>query len=267
MNKSYLEIINKPQITSLKCIVLDYDGTLTTLRKGWDVILTDYTLSKANPENLYHPEIESKIKAFTDHAGGTTPKQLMSRLVALIEDLGMVDKSDIESVDFYAREYAAHFTEKINARLKDFSENREEFLIRNVREMLDFIKNKKTVNYVVTGSCEIAVSSELKQLEMFGLFEKVYGASLEMEGNLKLDAMNEILEKHRLDTSEVLVVGDGSTEMRAAKELGLPALGIASNEHTGGLCDIKREMLAETGAHAIVSDYSNFEEVWDWLHD
>lgn len=264
---AYFEILSKPKVSEIKCVVLDYDGTLTTLRKGWDLILTDYARGKINPNGLPCDALDDEIRHLCAHAGGTTPKQLVSRLIAIMDKMNLIDKSEIKSLEFYAKDYADHFQEKIDERVKHFAKESESYVITAVRPMLDFISSQKTLNYIVTGSCETAVKDELQKLEMLHHFEKVYGASLEMDGNLKLDAMNEIIARHRLSPCEVLIIGDGSTETRAATELKLPVIGIASDEHTGGLCSKKRDMLAELGAHAIISDYSGFANVWNWLHE
>lgn len=264
---AYFEILRKPKVSEIKCIVLDYDGTLTTLRKGWDIILSDYARQKINPLGLESAGLEDEIRHLCAHAGGTTPKQLVSRLMAIMDKMNLIDKSEIKSIEFYAKDYADHFQVMIDERVKRFATESESYVIKAVRPMLDFISTKNTLNYIVTGSCEIAVKEELHKLEMMHHFERVYGASLEMDGNLKLDAMNEIMARHSLSPCEILVIGDGSTETRAAAELELPAIGIASDEHSGGLCAKKRDMLAELGAHAIIADYSGFQNVWNWLHE
>ena len=41
-----LEILQTPQISTIKCVVLDYDGTLTTFRRGWERILYDFAKNK-----------------------------------------------------------------------------------------------------------------------------------------------------------------------------------------------------------------------------
>ncbi len=264
---AYFEILSKPKVSEIKCIVLDYDGTLTTLRKGWDLILTDYAREKINPNGLPCDGLDEEIRHLCAHAGGTTPKQLVSRLMAIMDKMNLIEKSEIKSVEFYAKDYADHFQEKIDDRVRRFATESESYVIKAVRPMLDFISSKNTMNYIVTGSCETAVKEELQKLDMIHHFERVYGASLEMDGNLKLDAMKEIMDRHQLTPCQILIVGDGSTETRAAAELQLPAIGIASDEHTGGFCSKKREMLADLGAHAIIADYTGFANVWEWLHE
>ena len=98
-------------------------------------------------------------------------------------------------------------------------------------------------------------------------FEKVYGTNLESPDSHKEDAVREIMFNHKLGKGEVLLVGDGSTEVRAAVKLGLAFLGIASDEFNGGVCMKKKRSLTTLGANVIIADYKNFLKVWKWLHE
>ena len=259
------EYLTKPSVDSIKCVILDYDGTLTTFRKGWEFILYPYAKNcidqNHQPEN--NPDLEKDLQYFVAHAGGTNPRQLMGRLADLVEKY--TGKS--ESIEFYIEDYGSIFNAEIQSRVNNFKENSESYLISGVRELMDFLKMNKILTYVVTGSCSKAVSDELVKLEMADFFQEVFGADIHTFGNHKYDAIAEIMKRHNLTEKEVLIVGDGSTEMRAAQDMNLPALGIASDEHNGGLCEHKRELLIGLGAHAIVADYDYFEEVWNWFHE
>ena len=260
-----IEYLDKPEIDKIKCVILDYDGTLTSFRKGQEFILYPYARDciDKNHRAETNPELEKDLQYFVAHAGGTNPQQLMKRLADLIEKY--TGKS--ESVDFYIKDYGAIFNGEIEKRVDGFDEDCEQYVISGVRELLDFLESKSVLNYVVTGSCDKAVSRELNKLEMSKYFEKVYGANVRTVGNHKQEAIKKIMADHQLKEGEVLIVGDGSTEMRAAQKLNLPSLGIASDEHNGGLCPVKKEMLLDIGVHVLIADYQNFEDVWTWFHE
>ena len=262
---SYVEYLTKPSISEIKCVILDYDGTLTTFRKGWEFILYPYVknLIDKNHNKDTNPELEVDLEHLVAHAGGTTPRQLMGRLADLVEKY--TGKS--ESIEHYVSEYGKIFNAEIARRVDSFDDDSESYVISGVRQLLEFLKSKKTLNYVVTGSCGKAVTKELAILSMRDDFLGVYGADGSTIGNHKELAIEEIITKHGLLASEVLIVGDGSTEMRAAVKMNLPSLGIASDEHNGGLCSQKRTLLVDIGANAIVEDYINFKDVWEWLHE
>lgn len=260
-----IEYLEKPSVEKIKCVILDYDGTLTTFRKGWEFILYPYVRDRIDENHLAesNPELEKDLQHFVAHAGGTNPRQLMKRLADLIEKY----TGESESVEFYINDYGSIFNSEIQARVDGFNENSESYVISGVRDLLNFLKNREILNYVVTGSCAEAVSDELQKLEMADFFIDVYGANIHTVGNHKHEAIVEIMKRHNLTKQEVLIVGDGSTEMRVGKDMNLPALGIASDEHNGGLCENKRELLIGLGAHVVIPDYDRFSEVWNWLHE
>ena len=258
------EYLERPEVDKIKCVILDYDGTLTTFRKGWEFILYPYVRDCIDKDHTaeVNPELEEDIQYFVAHAGGTNPRQLMGRLADLIKKY----TGQCESIEYYIKDYGKIFNGEIQRRVAEFSHNSEKYVIHGVRPLLDFLDENNVINYVVTGSCDKAVSDELSILEMSKYFKGVYGANAQTIGNHKEDAIEEIMATHNFGKTEVLIVGDGSTEIRAAKKMSLPSLGIASDEHNGGLCPQKREMLIDVGADVIVADYSNFDEVWNWLH-
>jgi phosphoglycolate phosphatase-like HAD superfamily hydrolase len=260
-----MDVISKPEVSNIKCVILDYDGTLTTFRKGWEFILYPYAKNCINPFHTAesNTDLEADLQHFVIHAGGTSPKQLMERLQELVQKHTGISRE----VDDYISEYGAIFNGEINRRLESFDNNPEEYVISGSREMLNFLNQQGIIMYIVTGSCPEAVSKELEKLGLLQLFLKVYGANRHTEGNHKEVAIAEIIQTQGLKKCEILIVGDGSTEIRAAAQLGLPALGIASDEHTGGLCPKKKENLTRLGAHIIIPDYRKFTDVWSWLHN
>lgn len=260
-----IEFLGKPRVEMIRCVILDYDGTLTTFRKGWEFILYPYVRDciDKNHKPETNSQLEKDIQYFVAHAGGTNPRQLMKRLADLIEKY----TGQSESIEYYIKDYGAIFNGEIQKRVDGFNQDSEQYVISGVRELLDFLDKENVLNYVVTGSCDKAVNRELTKLDLSKYFLQVYGADSKTIGNHKEAAIEEIMRKHNLSQYEVLIVGDGSTEMRAAKKMNLPSLGIANDEHTGGVCPVKKEMLLDIGVHALVADYQNFEEVWNWFHD
>ncbi|MCM8538085.1 MAG: HAD hydrolase-like protein [Lentisphaeraceae bacterium] len=262
---SEIEYIKKPKISKVRAIVLDYDGTLTTFRRGWELILYTYVKIALDPlgEKENDEVLEADLVDFVKHAGGTSPRQLMERLQALI----LKHTGTKESVDYYMSEYSRIFNGEIQKRVSSFNEDSESYVIAGVRELLAFLSEQKTENYVVTGSGTEEVSHELDVLQMSQFFHCVFGTDPLSTGRHKVDSIKSILDQHSLNKDEVLIIGDGSTEARAAKELNLAFIGIASDEHNGGLCEKKRNLLKGISSNAIISDYESFQELWAWLHD
>ena len=190
----------------------------------------------------------------------------MNKMLELIHKFEIVPFNEIKSLDEYAVEYVAYFNEAVNKRLEKSYEDGDRYLIHGTREMLSYLKQENILCYVVTGSAKADVERELEILGLDHHFEQIYGASIDTEGNHKEEAIKEISERHSFKNCETLIVGDGSVEIRAANTLGIMSIGIASDEHEGGLCQRKRDALIEAGAEAIIADYENFAILWSQLH-
>ena len=72
------EIVQKPQISQIKCVILDYDGTLTTFRRGWEKILYNYAFEKICEGKQFSTSkrtiLESDVNKFVNAAGGSSPR-------------------------------------------------------------------------------------------------------------------------------------------------------------------------------------------------
>jgi phosphoglycolate phosphatase-like HAD superfamily hydrolase len=75
-----------------------------------------------------------------------------------------------------------------------------------------------------------------------------------------------VLEQLGVTGPELLGVGDGFAETVEVKRLGGRAVGVASREAgLPGPNPVKRRLLAEWGADAVVSDYADAEALAGWL--
>jgi phosphoglycolate phosphatase-like HAD superfamily hydrolase len=132
----------------------------------------------------------------------------------------------------------------------------ESFMVRGSMQFIDFLHNRGVKNYFVTG----AVVEEGK-----GMFEEVVtlgyklGAGQQMEGLIgsswnhklpKVDIMKELAEKLGAKGDEILVLGDGRSEITAGKELGAYNIG-----RLGKGAERQREILLECGADIIIEDF------------
>ncbi|NQZ58605.1 MAG: HAD family hydrolase [Lentisphaeraceae bacterium] len=265
-----IEFIEKPQVSQIKCVILDYDGTLTTFRRGWEKVLYKYSYDtvcgQVKPDGQLKIRIEGDIQNFVSHAGGSSPQQVMNNLLEIINKFDLRPKNEIKILSEYVMEYVLVFKKAISERLEKSYIDSNRYLIRRTREMLNYLQAKDILCYVVTGSSKSDVENELRILGLDHHFLQVYGASVTTVGNHKEEAIQEICTRHQLKNCETLIVGDGSVEIRAAQTLGLMSIGIASDEHQGGLCSHKRQTLIEAGAHVIIADYEHFETLWSELH-
>lgn len=143
-----------------------------------------------------------------------------------------------------------------NVNLDKAKKDPESFMVKGSKEFLDFLHEHGVRNYFVTG----AVVEEGK-----GMFEEVEGLGYDMgEGKQvealigsswnhklpKIDIMKELAAKLNARGEEILVVGDGRSEITAGRDLGAYNIG-----RLGKGSDRQREILKECGADIIIEDY------------
>lgn len=87
----------------------------------------------------------------------------------------------------------------------------------------------------------------------------IYGAVNDIKKFSKKMDIDMIVNNNNLNSSELIIFGDGPVEIKEAKKRGCIAVGVASNEiRRFGLNYYKRSRLVKAGAHLIVPDFSQY---------
>ena len=66
---------------------------------------------------------------------------------------------------------------------------------------------------------------------------------------------------------KIVIVGDGKVEIALGRASGALTLGAATDEKNGclAIADDKLRRLTAAGAHAIVANFENTEEILEWI--
>ncbi len=145
--------------------------------------------------------------------------------------------------------------------LKKAKENPEEFLIKGSKEFMQYLYDNGVKNYFVTG----AVVDKSIEPPM-GMYEEVLGLGFDIgEGKLvddilgsswdekipKEDVMYRLAKDFNINGENILVVGDGRSEITAGVKLGAVTLSILPIE-----AKRQRQLHEELGADMIIPDYT-----------
>lgn len=145
--------------------------------------------------------------------------------------------------------------------LKKAKENPEEFLIKGSMEFMNYLHEKGIKNYFVTG----AVVDKSIQPPM-GMYEEVLGLGFEIgEGKAvedilgstwdekipKDEVMRRLVKELGIDGKNVLVIGDGRSEISAGVALGAVTVSILPES-----AKRQRELHCELGTNMIIPDYT-----------
>ena len=146
--------------------------------------------------------------------------------------------------------------------LKKAKENPEEFLIAGSMEFMNYLHNKGIKNYFVTG----AVVDKSIEPPM-GMYEEVLGLGFQIgEGKAvedilgstwdekipKDEVMRRLVKELGIKGENVLVIGDGRSEISAGVALGAVTVSILPESATR-----QKELHTELGTNMIISDYTS----------
>jgi bifunctional ADP-heptose synthase (sugar kinase/adenylyltransferase)/phosphoglycolate phosphatase-like HAD superfamily hydrolase len=273
-----IEIVTDlPDDYSFTNAIFDNDGTISTLRNGWEAIMEpmmiNAVLGGAGPAegDREYSRVQARVRHFIDITTGEQTLLQMKGLVDLVSDMGLVPRDGILDEFGYKKIYNDELMVMVEKRLKDLETGRldsVDYSMKNVYHFLDGIQSRGLELYLASGTDAVDVERECRALGYYEYFKgRIYGAVGNLDFDPKKEALKGILKDLGTDKARNLVVfGDGPVEMREAKRVGAYAVGIASNEvDRCGLNTAKRKRLIEAGADIIIPDYLCLDDLLIFL--
>ncbi len=265
-----IELVNEiPVPGRFRYAIFDHDGTISTLRQGWEevmepvmieAILGEETESAGKAE---FEEVRKSVKEFIDQTTGVQTLVQMQGLVHLVEQFGYVPREHILDENGYKGVYNRKLLEMVEARADKFRRGEldlPDVTIKNSVAFLRALSDRGTVLFLASGTDEEDVKREAELLGYADLFTGgIYGAV----GDVSVEPKKEVIKKILAETgadAEIITFGDGPVELRETKKQSGITVGVASNElQRFGLNRAKRERLVLAGADIIVPDFSQME--------
>ena len=260
-----------------KYAIFDHDGTISTLREGWEEIMNPMMIKailgknyKEADDALYH-KVESRVADFIDKTTGIQTLVQMKGLIELVKEFGCVPEDEILDIFGYKKIYNDELLLMVKERekkLKRAELTLEDFTIKNAVPFLTRLYQAGVKLYLASGTDEEDVKSEAKALGYDYLFEgRIYGAVGDVNKEAKKIVLDRILDS--IGTSEsgqIITFGDGPVEIRETHKRNGITVGLASNEQRRyGLNAHKRTRLIKAGADIIISDFSQMEQLLELL--
>ena len=251
----------------IKHAVFDHDGTISTLRQGWELIMAPVMLKailgdqyETADETLYN-KIRHRVLDYIDQSTGIQTIVQMEALVEMVEEFGMVSAEKIRDKFGYKEIYNDALMEQVNKRIEKFKRGELDISDYTVKGSLDFVralKQKGVKLYLASGTDRQDVAAESEALGYADLFDGgIYGSLGDITKYSKKMVIDNIMTENNLQGPELAVFGDGPVEMRECRKREGIAIGVASDEiRRHGLNVEKRARLIKAGAHVIVPDFS-----------
>lgn len=271
---SEIELVNewqeKLQVTHA---IFDHDGTISTLREGWEDIMAPMMIKAIlgerflnADETLYH-RVHDRVLDFIDKTTGIQTLIQMQGLVKLVREFALVPEEQILDEFGYKEIFNNELLAMVRERETKLSRGEltvEDFTIKNSVLLLEVLHNAGVTLYLASGTDHEDVINEAKILGYDHLFKGgIFGAVGDVTKEAKRIVLDRILNE--IDHSKVgkmVLFGDGPVEIREARKRGGATVGIASNEvKRHGLNGKKRSRLIKAGADIVIPDFSQLPEL------
>jgi bifunctional ADP-heptose synthase (sugar kinase/adenylyltransferase)/phosphoglycolate phosphatase-like HAD superfamily hydrolase len=249
-------------------VIFDHDGTLSTLREGWEGVMAPMMLEAVLGPAYGHTgaavvdEVRAQVADLIDRTTGIQTLIQMQGLVELVREWGFVPAGQVLDEHGYKAIYNELLLDRVRVRIEKVRSGqltREDFHLKNALPLLRALRDAGLVLHLASGTDEADVVAEANELgfgEFFG--DRIYGSIGVVEHDAKKVVIERILRENHLDGAQLLTFGDGPVEMRETRKRGGVAIGVCSDEvRRYGFNAAKRRRLIRGGAHLLIPDYSD----------
>lgn len=268
-----IEIITNRNNPEIEYAIFDHDGTISTLREGWEGIMAPMMMKAILGENYdtisdskFH-ELSKRVDEFIDKTTGIQTLVQMNGLVDLVREFGFVPEEKILDPKGYKKIYNDELLKMVNLREHKFQRDElsiRELTIKDSVKFLRYLYDKGIKLYLASGTDIEDVIAEAKTLGYDTLFEgRIFGSVGDVAKEAKKIVLDQILDSIGAGASgKVVTFGDGPVEIRETKKKGGLTVGVASDElRRFGLNEKKRERLIKAGADIIIPDFSQYHKM------
>jgi rfaE bifunctional protein kinase chain/domain len=253
--------------------IFDNDGTISTLREGWEAIMEPVMISsilgegwKTAEEKLFL-RVQERVREYIDKTTGVQTLVQMQGLVEMVREFGVVPASAVKDADGYKALYNRELLALVGRRLSKLERGElsvEDYTLKGALPMLKALHAAGVKLHLASGTDEEDLVAEAKALGHFDLFEgRVHGAV----GDVSIEAKKVVLERILAEISaqeagSLVTFGDGPVEIRETKRRGGCAVGVASDEiRRFGANPRKRARVIRAGADLVVPDFSQWKRL------
>ncbi len=271
LSDSEIEIINNwPEDLQVKHAIFDHDGTISTLREGWELIMSPMMMKAVlgdrylDADEALFQKVQTRVNEFIDRTTGIQTLVQMKGLLDLIREFGCVPEDKMLDEFGYKQIYNEELLKMVKEREKKLSRGElsvEDFSLKNAVPFLQKLYDAGIKLYLASGTDEEDVKNEARIMGYDHLFEgRIYGAVGDITKEAKKIVLDRILESIGESAfGAVVTFGDGPVEMRETHKRGGITVGIASHElKRFGLNQSKRTRLIKAGADVIIPDFSQY---------
>lgn len=259
-------VVDLPADFRLTHAIFDYDGTLSTVRQGWEHVMEPVMVRAilgpryADADEALYNRVVQRVRDYIDKTTGIQTLVQMQGLVRLVREFGLVPAAEILDEHGYKATYNQALTQLVRTRISKVERGELDIgdvVMKNTFPLLDRLEAAGVALYLASGTDREDVAREAEALGVARYFgQHIYGAVGDVTKEAKRMVLDRILNEIG-DARSVVAFGDGPVEIRETRKRGGLTIGVASDEiRRYGLNPGKRARLIRAGAHVIVPDYS-----------
>jgi rfaE bifunctional protein kinase chain/domain len=273
-----IEVVTSlPSHTRFTHAIFDHDGTISTLREGWEEIMEPMmvraVLGKhfATADEALYYKVRDRVRDFVNKTTGIQTITQMEGLVELVREYGCVSQTDILDAAGYKRRYTNELSQLVVARMEKLNRHElepEDFIIKGAARFLKVLADAGVRLYLASGTDEADVRAEAHALGYAKLFEdRIYGSIGRSDRDAKKIVLERILrEVGTPAAATLLTLGDGPVEIRETHKIGGFTVGIASDDiRRYGMNPEKRARVIQAGADLIIPDFTQMHPLLQLL--
>jgi len=265
-------VTNLPGDLAISHIIFDHDGTLSTLREGWEQVMEPVMLRAilgshydTVEESRFH-KVREAVRQLIDRTTGIQTLVQMKGLVGLVREYGFVPESDILDEHGYKHIFNVQLLQKVNARIEKLKKGElksADFQIVNAEPLLKALHDRGVKLYLASGTDHADVIAEAEAMGYARYFEgRIFGAIGKIDQDAKRHVLENIIRENGLLGHQFATFGDGPVEMRETERRGGLCIGVASDElRRFGLNLARRKRLIRAGADLIIPDFSQLDKL------
>jgi rfaE bifunctional protein kinase chain/domain len=259
--------------------VFDHDGTISTLRQGWEAVMEPVMLRailgaqyQTAPTALFQ-QAQARVQRYIEQSTGIQTIAQMDALVTMVNEFGLAPAQERLDAWGYKQVYNAALMEMVNDRLQRLERGElaaSDFIMKGALEFLRALRQAGLTLYLVSGTDEADAMHEAARLGYADLFNGgIYGAKPGSRADTKdtilkslLASVAETNTQGEAASAPFLVFGDGPVEIKLGRYYGGISVGVASHEERRfGLNLTKRRRLIRAGAHLLAPDFSQWAQL------
>lgn len=265
------EVIN-PELHphKIKVAMIDFDGTLSLLREGWDQVMIPMMVEELLPLQGTSESLDGLTAKVTEWVFKLNGQPTIVQMQALVDEVALR-----QGIPATASQYKQRYLERLLATVRQrkqqiqTTQQADTWMVPGSRELLNQLKQRQIPMLLASGTDLHDLRSESQLLGLVEYFsEGIAGPDSDNSQFSKARVCDEMLTRLQAAGSSLLNIGDGFVETRLTKERGGLAIGIAYDHDQPGQYNAwRKEQLLRAGVDIILPDLRQSELLLNWLLD